>query len=79
MDQRPDKRRGPLLWLAGRTWRFWVVAVVLPLLYVASFGPVSCMFLVDGVHYYKPQPGPPPPADSARVAAVLSALHHLSS
>jgi hypothetical protein len=26
-----------------------------------------------------PQPGPPPPADSARVAAVLTALHHLSS
>jgi uncharacterized protein YkwD len=26
-----------------------------------------------------PQPGPPPPADSARVAAVLTALHHLST
>jgi len=26
-----------------------------------------------------PQPGPPPPADSARVAAVLSALRHLSA
>ncbi|MGZ4728980.1 MAG: CAP domain-containing protein [Acidimicrobiales bacterium] len=26
-----------------------------------------------------PLPGPPPPADSARVAAVLSALHHLST
>jgi uncharacterized protein YkwD len=26
-----------------------------------------------------PQPGPPPPADSARVAAVLTALRHLST
>ena len=32
MDERPKKRRGPLTWLA--------VLVGLPMLYVASFGPV---------------------------------------
>jgi hypothetical protein len=40
MDERPTKRRGPLLWLAGRSWRFWVVVtLMLPVLYIASFGP----------------------------------------
>lgn len=40
MDGHLNKRRGPLGWLAARTWRFWfVVFVVLPSLYVASSGP----------------------------------------
>jgi hypothetical protein len=40
MDERPNKSRGPLLWLAGRSRRFWVGAMVMmPLLYVGSFGP----------------------------------------
>lgn len=35
------ERRGPLLWLAGRSRRFWIVVVaLLPGLYVASFGPL---------------------------------------
>ena len=45
MDEQPKKRRGPLTWLAARTWRFWVVVVVvLPVLYVGSFGP-ACRWL----------------------------------
>lgn len=40
IDEPPTKRRGPLGWLVARTWRFWVVAALLmPLLYVGSFGP----------------------------------------
>src|SRR5437762_631139 len=40
MDEPTRKRRGPLTWLAARTWRFWVaVAAMLPVLYVGSFGP----------------------------------------
>jgi hypothetical protein len=39
MSERPTKRRGPLLWLAGRSRRFWIVGALLPVLYVASFGP----------------------------------------
>jgi len=40
MDERPTKRRGPLLWLAGRSRRFWIIAILAPpLLYVGSFGP----------------------------------------
>src|SRR5262245_22794720 len=37
------KRRGLLLWLSARTWRFWVAIVILPPLYLASFGP-ACWF-----------------------------------
>ena len=37
----PKKRRGPLLWLAGRSWRFWIGgAVITPVLYGASVPPV---------------------------------------
>jgi hypothetical protein len=39
MDPHPQKRRGPLMWLAGRSRRFWIVIALLPVLYVASFGP----------------------------------------
>jgi len=39
MDKPERKRRGPLTWLADRTWRFWVVMALLPALYVASYGP----------------------------------------
>jgi hypothetical protein len=28
MDEQPKKRRGPLLWLAGRSLRFWISAFV---------------------------------------------------
>ena len=41
MDEPERKCRGPLLWLAGRSRRFWIVVAllpVLPVLYVASFG-----------------------------------------
>lgn len=35
------KRRGPVAWLSSRTWRLWVAtALLLPALYVGSFGPV---------------------------------------
>ena len=44
MNERPTKRRGPLLWLKGRTWRFWIVALpMLHVLYVVSIGPVCWM------------------------------------
>jgi hypothetical protein len=41
MDERPKKRRGPLLWLAESRRGRWIVAsaMTLPVLYVASFGP----------------------------------------
>lgn len=32
---------GPLLWLAGRTWRFWsTLALMSTVMYLASYGPV---------------------------------------
>jgi hypothetical protein len=41
MEKRPQKRRGPLLWLAARSRRFWMIAslVVLVSGYPLSFGP----------------------------------------
>jgi hypothetical protein len=39
MDERAKKWQGPLAWLAGRSRRFWITAALLPVLYVASFGP----------------------------------------
>jgi hypothetical protein len=39
MNSRPNKRRGSLMWLAGRARRFWIAIALLPVLYVASFGP----------------------------------------
>lgn len=47
MDERPAKRHGPLTWLSARTWRFWVwlvvVALLTPVLYVASSGPMKAV------------------------------------
>jgi hypothetical protein len=40
MDGQRTKRRGPLLWLAGISWRFSIVVAFLPVLYVASLGPL---------------------------------------
>jgi hypothetical protein len=39
MSERPKKWQGPLEWLAGRSRRFWIALALLPVLYVASFGP----------------------------------------
>jgi len=37
MDEPPPKRRGPLLWLASRSRRFWLAAIgATPVAYVAS-------------------------------------------
>src|SRR5262245_27602972 len=42
MDKQPTKRRGPMTWLASRTWRFWLATtLILPVLYVLSYGPVG--------------------------------------
>lgn len=38
MDNEPTRRRGPMFWLADRSWRLWV-AIALPVCYVGSFGP----------------------------------------
>src|SRR5436190_21616240 len=52
MDER--NRPGPLTWLAGRSRWFWiVVALSLPALYVASFGP-ACWWFARG---YVNRPG----------------------
>jgi hypothetical protein len=42
MDERPTKRGGPLYWLKRRSRRFWIANIVaaMPVLYVASTGPV---------------------------------------
>ena len=41
MEEQPKKRGGPLLWLAGRSRRFWIIAGLVGLLagYPLSFGP----------------------------------------
>ena len=40
MSEPERKRGGPLLWLADRSRRFWIIAAaMLPVAYVASFGP----------------------------------------
>jgi hypothetical protein len=40
MDGRRKNHGGPLYWLSRRSRRFWIVTgVLLPVLYVASFGP----------------------------------------
>lgn len=47
MDEKPTKRGGPIYWLKRRSRRFWIaVVVLLPVLYVASFGPA--VWLVSG-------------------------------
>lgn len=47
MNEEPTKRRGPLLWLAARTWRFWFVSVALPSLYIAMLPPMSWVLYQD--------------------------------
>lgn len=44
-DERPTKRRGPIGWLAARTWQFWTVAALIPVFYVASAGPASTFLI----------------------------------
>jgi hypothetical protein len=45
MDDGPKKRRGPLLWLEGRSRWFWIfVAVMMPVLYPLSWGPALFAF-----------------------------------
>jgi hypothetical protein len=45
MNERQTRRRGPLLWLAGKTWRWWaVMLLLLPVPYIVSFGPVCWWF-----------------------------------
>ena len=46
MDETETKRRGPLLWLAGRSRRFWIVArlgCIIPLLYLLSLPLMVCI------------------------------------
>ena len=47
--ERRARRGGPLYWIARRPRRFWIImAVVLPVLYVASFGPACWWFHRSG-------------------------------
>jgi hypothetical protein len=40
MEELRTNRGGPLYWLKRRSWRFWFcVAILVPVLYVGSFGP----------------------------------------
>lgn len=50
MDERPTKRRGPLAWLAARTWLFRVGVVLLPVAYAVSFGPACWIASLTGTH-----------------------------
>jgi hypothetical protein len=41
MDEQPRKRGGPFYWLKRRSRWFWIATLaLLPVLYVASFGPM---------------------------------------
>jgi hypothetical protein len=63
MDENDRKRRGPLLWLADRPRGFWIAtAVMLPVVYVASFGP-ACWISEPGVTPSTPGPGLTPDID----------------
>jgi len=58
MSERSRKRRGPLLWLGGRSRRFWIVmAVILPVIYVGSFGPACWWTTLSPT-------GPPRPSEA---------------
>jgi hypothetical protein len=47
MNERSTKRSGPIGWILCRSRRFWItVAVILPLLYIASLGP-ACWLVGD--------------------------------
>jgi hypothetical protein len=62
MDAQPKKRGGPLYWLKRRSRWFWIViTVLLPVSYVASFGPVCWITMkrhpalyVDAPTFYWP-------------------------
>ena len=44
-----------MTWLAGRSQRFWIVAVIaLPLLYIASFGPAGITDQAEQALLYGP-------------------------
>lgn len=44
MEERRTTRGGPIYWLKRRSRRFWIIAIaLLPMYYVASFGPVCWM------------------------------------
>lgn len=64
----PTKRRGPILWMARRSRRFWIAIAVLAVLYVLSSGPTrltavyqdetmeSVLFVVGPDPFPEPQP-----------------------
>lgn len=47
MDKPERRRRGPIGWLAGRSWWVRSIAVVMPVLYILSI-PVLEWFQVQG-------------------------------
>lgn len=50
MAQQPANRIGPLYWLKRRSRRFWIIIVaMLPVLYVASFGPACWIYSHAGI------------------------------
>ena|SRR6516164_3779480 len=55
--KRSGMRRGPLLWLAARSRRFWLCIGLLQVLYVLSFGPACWLIWYIGIA--PPQPNPP--------------------
>ena len=56
MEKAPPKRRGLIGWLAARSRRFWGVVLLLPVLYVASFGPACWLISYVGVGIARPNP-----------------------
>jgi hypothetical protein len=62
MDEQPRKRRGPLIWLASRSRRFWIVlAILLPFIYVLGSGPTRSIAFRNRMTYTTP-PGAVRPA-----------------
>jgi hypothetical protein len=43
MDERRENRGGPIYWFVRRSRRFWIIAALLPVFYVLSFGP-ACWY-----------------------------------
>ncbi len=58
MEQQPTKRVGPIYWLKGRSRRFWLImAALLPVFYVASFGPAcwaKCWLNKISTNHFEP-------------------------